>query len=97
VLLRESHRDPTAFEAPDAYRPCRFATSPPPSRHYAPFGLGEHRCVAAEFVLDFATMCVVELLSGYTWTVASDGASEKRSHAREPADNFEIALWPRGT
>jgi cytochrome P450 len=95
VLLRESHRDPAAFETPDAYRPCRFATIAPASRNYAPFGLGEHRCVAAEFVLDFATMCVEELLTGFTWTVASDGASEKLSHAWEPANNFEIALRPR--
>jgi cytochrome P450 len=61
ALLREGHRDRAAFEPPDAYRPCRFATTAPASRNYAPFGLGEHRCVAAEFVVDFATMCVEEL------------------------------------
>jgi len=95
VLLRESQRDPTAFNEPDSYRPCRFAADPPSSRDYAPFGLGEHRCVAADFVVDFATMFVEELLNGFTWTVVSDGPSEKRSHNWEPAADFEIALRPK--
>jgi cytochrome P450 len=95
VLLRESHRDPSVFAAPDEYRPCRFAAASPPSRHYAPFGFGEHRCVAAQFVVAFATMFVEELVGGYTWTVARDGPIEKLSHAWEPAASFEIACVGR--
>jgi cytochrome P450 len=95
VLLRESHRDPAVFEEPDQYRPCRFAATSPSSRDYAPFGLGEHRCVASEFVVDFATLCVEELTGGFTWSVANDGPSEKLSHAWEPSASFEITLRPR--
>jgi cytochrome P450 len=92
VLLRESQRDPAVFADPDAYRPCRFAAGPPSTRDYAPFGLGEHRCVAADFVVDFAAMFVEELLNGFTWVVASDGPSARLSHSWEPAADFEICL-----
>ena len=95
VLLRESHRDPAAFPDPNRYAPCRFSGTAPATRAYAPFGLGEHRCVAADLVVGLGSIFVQELVAGFTWSLVADGPIERLSHTWEPSSKFEIALQPR--
>jgi cytochrome P450 len=39
------HRDPRGFPDPDAFRPERWRTTPPPASPFFPFGGGARRCV----------------------------------------------------
>ena len=91
VLLRESHRNADVFPEPEQYKPCRFVGKSYSPNDYSPFGVGEHRCVAAPMVVRLCTMVVEELVSGFTWTVAGDGPRIKGPHHWEPAPNFAIA------
>ena len=48
--LRQVHRDPDAWQEPDAFRPDRFLPGPTATRHryaYLPFGAGPRMCVGA--------------------------------------------------
>ncbi|MDR9391137.1 MAG: cytochrome P450 [Trueperaceae bacterium] len=45
VLL--THRDPRLYDAPDAFRPDRFAGAPPDPFGYLPFGYGARYCIGA--------------------------------------------------
>jgi len=55
------HRDPRLWDAPDEFRPSRFAGAAPPRGAYLPFGDGPRICVGnrfaeAEIALVLATM-----------------------------------------
>jgi cytochrome P450 family 135 len=39
------HRDPTAYEEPDTFRPERWGDGDPPAGTYFPFGDGPRRCL----------------------------------------------------
>lgn len=84
ICLREAHRDPAAFERPDAFLPDRFMTDRPAPAEYAPFGLGAHTCIAAELSVELARLFVEELAAGY----------ELRSDARPRA--FGAYHWEPG-
>ena len=64
IGLRQMHRNPKYFEAPDEFRPSRFMpTSPkPPSFSFLPFGAGPKSCVGEplayrEALLVLKAMC----------------------------------------
>jgi|CXWL01.1.fsa_nt_gi cytochrome P450 len=95
VLLRESHRDPAAFADPDTFKPCRWVGTPYPSHTYAPFGLGDHRCIAAQMVVRLTTLLVEELAAGFTCSVVADGPRHRGRYHWEPAPGFELALRRR--
>jgi cytochrome P450 len=95
VALRESHRDAQTFPAPDEYRPCRFATRKYGPDAYAPFGIGEHRCIAGNHVVRLATWLVEELVDGFDWTVADDGPRHRGLYHWEPSPLFSLRLWAR--
>ena len=95
ILLRESHRDSNAFPNPDAFRPSRFIEHQYGSDVYAPFGIGEHRCVASSLVVRLGTLLVEELTKGFEWTVESDGPRHRGRYHWEPSPAFAIRLRPR--
>ena len=95
ILLRESHRDAETFPAPDEYRPCRFATRKYGSDAYAPFGIGEHRCIVGPLVVRLGAMLVEELVSGFEWSVAGDGPRHHGRYHWEPSPSFAIELRSR--
>jgi cytochrome P450 len=95
VALRESHRDAQTFPAPDEYRPCRFATRKYGPDAYAPFGIGEHRCIAGNHVVRLATWLVEELVDGFDWTVAADGPRHRGLYHWEPSPLFSLRLRAR--
>lgn len=95
VLIRESQQDPDTFPDPGTFKPCRFARQSYPSHAYAPFGVGEHRCVAASMVVRLSTLLVEELAAGFTWSVVGDGSRYRGRYHWEPAPTFELALRRR--
>ena len=95
VLLRETHRDATAFADPDRFSPGRFAGKSPGSDVYAPFGVGEHRCIVGSMVVRLSTLFVEELVANFTWTVLSDGPRHRGRFHWEPSPAFAIGLTRR--
>lgn len=52
VLVHRLHRHPDFWDAPDEFRPERFAKSALPHHGaYLPFGFGPHRCIGEQFAL----------------------------------------------
>jgi cytochrome P450 len=97
VLIRESHQDAATFNEPEEFKPCRFSGKSYPSQAYAPFGVGEHRCIAGGLVVRLSQLLVEELVSGYDWTVTGDGSRVRGRYHWEPAPGFEIALRSRSS
>jgi cytochrome P450 len=96
ILLRESHRDASMFDDPDAFKPGRFTHQKYRLDAYAPFGLGGHRCIASPLVLRLGTLLVEELVGGFDWSVVRDGPRHRGKHHWEPSPQFAISLRPRG-
>jgi cytochrome P450 len=97
ILTRETHRDPVVFPEPDRFRPDRFLERRYSSDEYAPFGLGEHRCIAASLVVAVAAMFVEELAGRFTWSVIDDGPRRYQPgrYHWEPSPRFAIHLVPK--
>jgi cytochrome P450 len=95
VLTRESHQDPETFANPEAFTPCRFAGQSYSSDLYAPFGVGEHQCLAGTIVVRLAGWMVEELVRGFTWTVEGDGERVFGRYHWQPARSFAIVLTSR--
>lgn len=96
VSLRESHRNAETFPSPDEYRPCRFATGRFSADDYAPFGIGEHRCIAATVVIKVSTWLVEEIVSRFDWRVAADGPRVRGRYHWEPSPSFALHVRTRG-
>ena len=95
ILLREAHRDPAIFPDPDRFNPSRFMNRRYSADEYAPFGLGEHRCIVADLVVRLSTLFVEELVAGFNWSVLCDRPRKRGRHHWEPNPSFAIDLRPR--
>ncbi|MFO1028338.1 MAG: cytochrome P450 [Acetobacteraceae bacterium] len=95
VLTWESHRDATSFQNPDEYRPDRFVQPAHDPDNYAPFGIGEHRCIAAQMVVRLSTLFIEVLINNFTWRVVGDGPRFYGKFHWEPSLDFAIELHPR--
>jgi cytochrome P450 len=95
ILLREAHRDPAIFPDPDRFNPSRFLNRRYSADEYAPFGLGEHRCIVADLVVRLSTLFVEELIAGFTWSVLCDPPRQRGRYHWEPSRSFAIELRPR--
>jgi cytochrome P450 len=97
--MRETHRDPAVFPEPDRFRPQRFLERRYSADEYAPFGLGEHQCIAGSLVVSVAAAFVEELVGRYAWSVIADGPRQYqpgRFHW-EPSPGFAIRLFSPST
>lgn len=95
VLLRESHRDPQVFAAPDRFNPHRFLQRKYSADEYSPFGVGEHQCIAGPLALGLSTIFVEELVVGFDWSVVADGPRYFGRDHWEPSPRFAIQLTRR--
>jgi len=95
ILIRESHQDAQVFNEPEQFKPCRFAGRTYPGHAYAPFGVGEHRCIAAALVVRLSQLLVEELASAYDWSIGGDGSRFRGRYHWEPAPGFDLVLRPR--
>jgi cytochrome P450 len=79
-----AHRDPARWDAPDEFRPSRFAGAAPPRGAYLPFGDGPRICIGnrfaeAEIALVLATMLPkVELTRASAEPVRPEGDATLR-------------------
>lgn len=94
ILTRESHQNAEVFAEPAAFCPHRFLERGYSNDEYAPFGIDEHQCIGASFVVRFSALFIEELVAGFTWSVAADGRRRFGLHW-EPAAEFAVALEPR--
>jgi cytochrome P450 len=97
VCVRESHRDPAVFAAPDAFDPDRFAGRRFSAYEYSPFGRLEHRCIGVTTTLALASILVTRLCNEYEWSVVRDGPSEFNRYHRRPSRHFRVRLAARGS
>src|SRR5262249_36848618 len=95
ILMRETHKDPDVFPEPERYNPCRFVGKAYSTDEFAPFGVGEHRCIVGTMVVRLCAMFIEELITGFTWTIVADGPRFRGRHHWEPSPNFAIALRAR--
>lgn len=95
ICLWETHKDPTTFPDPFRFDPGRFLTSDYDANSFSPFGLGEHKCVAADAAVRLATMFVEELAGGFEWQATGNGAPVRPFSIWEPAPEFTISLEKR--
>ncbi len=97
VCVRESHRDPAVFAAPDAFDPDRFAGRRFSAYEYSPFGRLEHRCIGVTTTLALSGILVTRLSNDYDWTVVRDGPSEFNRYHWRPSRHFRVRLVARET
>lgn len=63
------HRHRALWAEPDAFRPERFLSGPPPARYtYLPFGDGPRVCIGARFALQEAVIILASLLARFRFT-----------------------------
>ena len=67
-MIGVAHADAARWDAPEEFRPERFAETNPPSTSWLPFGGGIRRCLGAGFSLMEATAVLQEVLSRYALT-----------------------------
>jgi cytochrome P450 len=96
ILLRETHRDPDTFPEPDAFRPHRFLERTYSADQYAPFGVGEHQCIASSLVVGVSTMFVEELVHEFTWSIIGDGPRHRGPLHWQPSRSFAIDIRRNG-
>ena len=92
ALMREAHQDPNVFPEPDRFRPQRFLERTYSANEYSPFGIDEHQCIARSLTIRAGTMFVDELVRGYSWTVATDGARTFNGIHWQPSPSFGIDI-----
>lgn len=98
ICVAESHRLDPPFERPDTFDPGRFESRRFGSSEFSPFGLDEHACLGARMSLTVARAFLVTLARGFAWTVAADGAPERRNRHWShwaPSSAFRIVLSSR--
>ena len=92
ICLWETHKDPVTFRDPFRFDPDRFLSRRYDMNSFAPFGLGKHRCVAADAVVRLATLFVQELTGGFDWRATGNGDPVLLFSIWEPSPDFTISL-----
>ena len=82
------HRNELLWEAPDTFRPERFADPKAIDRYaYLPFGNGPRVCIGAQFAVQEAVMILATLLSKFRFTAVEGKA---------PRPTMVVTLRPEG-
>ncbi|MDH3691152.1 MAG: cytochrome P450 [Gammaproteobacteria bacterium] len=97
VCPRDAHQNEAVFENPRAFNPDRFLGRHYGTSEYAPFGIGRHSCLGAQFAVTIGRIFVNELGRHWKWTVVCDGPRELNSHHWNhwrPSPNFRVSFSP---
>lgn len=93
ICLWEAHKNGSIFPRPFEFDPHRFLRQSVTLDQFAPFGLDMHRCVAADYVVQLASLFVEEL-SHYEIEILGDGQPQLGAYHWEPSDQFALRLEP---
>lgn len=95
VCVRESHRDPDIFDAPDVFDPDRHVGRTFGPNEFAPFGIHRLTCLGEHLTRAVARAFVTELVGGYEWIVVEDGSREFGGFHWQPSSRFRVRLEAR--
>jgi cytochrome P450 len=95
ICVRESHRDPNIFEAPDVFDPDRHKERTHGPNELAPFGLYGMACLGVPLTRAVARIFVTELVRDCEWTVIEDGPREFGGFHWRPSSGFRVRLGRR--
>lgn len=95
VCMWENHKDPAVFPEPFAFNPSRFIDRDFPLRQFAPFGIDDHRCAAADHVVSLTRLFVEEVVQFGEVSIARDAPPERGRYHWEPGSGLVLALHPR--
>ena len=96
VCVRESHRDPSVFDAAETFNPDRFERRTFTRREYSPFGAGGRTaCIGEGLTRMVAAVFAEEVVRGWRWRTANDGPPEYGPwrHWR-PSSNWRVTAMP---
>lgn len=66
------HRHPDYWEAPDEFRPSRFATDNYPKEAYLPFGAGPRKCIGSHFAMLEMVVILAHLVRKFNLKLLTD-------------------------
>lgn len=90
-----THRDPTWFPEPLAYRPERFAhESDWPKGAYLPFGLGPRACIGRRFAMMEAIIAVAKIVRAFSLSACEEPVLEAQV-SLHPKGGLHVELTPR--
>jgi cytochrome P450 len=95
LCVRESHRDPTIFAAPDRFDPDRHVGTPFDANAYAPLGMGRHTCLGRTLVQVAGAAVLETLARGFAWTATADGPREFGTFHWMPSSRLRLAVAER--
>jgi cytochrome P450 len=95
LCVRESHRDPTIFAAPDRFDPDRHVGAPFDANAYAPLGMGRHTCLGRTLVQVAGAAVLETLARGFAWTATADGPREFGTFHWMPSSRLRLAVAER--
>ncbi len=95
VLVRESHRDPAAFEDPLEFRPERFVSESYGRLEYSPFGLDGRSCIAESLARMASEVFVTGLARRFDVETVEDGPLQLSIHRHAaPNHHWKVRLSP---
>lgn len=95
ICLWEAHKNESYFPGSLSFRPERFLDKQPGMDQFAPFGVDQHRCVAADIVVRLATLFVEEFSRNYLCQAVSDGLPVRGPFHWEPNTNYSMRIVKR--
>lgn len=67
IAVWESHKDHVNFDKPFEFNPLRFLEKRPGPEAYSPFGMDQHLCLGADWVVSLSAMFVERLGDSLRW------------------------------
>ena len=95
IGLWEAHHDTTTFDTPAEFAPSRFLDHPPTAEAFSPFGLDQHLCPFASYVVRLGVIFAEAIAVAWVPTLIADGPPVVGMNHWEPPAAFSVALEPR--
>jgi cytochrome P450 len=93
--IRRTHRDRSAWDDPDSFRPERFDDGRPVPFSLIGFGGGARICVGYAFAQLEMKIIASHLLRGYEWELLNPDVEMKYIPTQHPVDGLEVRFRRR--